>query len=73
MKKSEAFDSSLKKTFNECCEGEVNIEFFECDTCRAKPGSPILCNGCLKNRQIVYEAGKYINQLLTKLKQCQKN
>jgi mannose/fructose/N-acetylgalactosamine-specific phosphotransferase system component IIB len=23
MKKSEAFDSSLKKTFDECCEGET--------------------------------------------------
>jgi hypothetical protein len=25
MKKSEAFDSSLKKTFDECCDGEVNF------------------------------------------------
>jgi hypothetical protein len=30
MKKSEAFDSSLKKTFDECCEGEGwEIEFEE--------------------------------------------
>jgi hypothetical protein len=67
MKKSE------KKVFDECCEGEeINIEFVECDTCRAKPGSPILCNGCLKNRQIIYKAGEYINHLLTKIKICQK-
>lgn len=24
--------------------------FLECDTCRAKPGSPYLCAGCLNNR-----------------------
>ena len=24
--------------------------FMECDTCRAKAGSPTLCNGCLHNR-----------------------
>ena len=26
------------------------LEFMECDTCRAKPGSPVLCVGCLHNR-----------------------
>lgn len=29
------------------------IEFTECDTCRAKPGSPDLCEGCLKNRKAI--------------------
>jgi hypothetical protein len=28
-------------------------EFVECDTCRAKPGSPRLCSGCLANRQAI--------------------
>ncbi len=28
-------------------------EFMECDTCRAKPGSPTLCRGCLNNRQVI--------------------
>jgi hypothetical protein len=28
-------------------------EFRECDMCRAKPGMPILCNGCLHNRAAV--------------------
>lgn len=28
-------------------------EFIECDTCRAKPGSPILCQGCLHNRDLI--------------------
>lgn len=32
--------------------------FLECDTCRAKPGSPTLCRGCLHNRSL-------INNLLT--------
>ena len=26
------------------------FEFMECDTCRAKLGSPTLCEGCLRNR-----------------------
>ncbi len=28
-------------------------QFLECDTCRAKPGSPQLCNGCLHNRTLI--------------------
>lgn len=28
-------------------------EFVECDTCRAKPGSPFLCRGCLHNRDAI--------------------
>ena len=28
-----------------------DVEFTECDTCRKKPGTPSLCNGCLKNRR----------------------
>lgn len=28
-------------------------KFIECDTCRAKPGSPILCSGCLHNRDVI--------------------
>ena len=33
-------------------------EFMECDTCRAKPGTPILCRGCLHNRSAMMEASK---------------
>jgi hypothetical protein len=25
-------------------------EFVECDACRAKPGAPTLCTGCIANR-----------------------
>lgn len=28
-------------------------KFMECDTCRAKPGSPELCKGCLHNRKLI--------------------
>ncbi len=28
-------------------------QFTECDTCRAKLGSPILCSGCLANRAAI--------------------
>lgn len=30
------------------------IEFIECDTCKAKPGSPQLCPGCYNNRTAIY-------------------
>ena len=28
-------------------------EFMECDDCRAKPGSPALCWGCIHNRALI--------------------
>lgn len=28
-------------------------DFMECDTCRALPGSPPLCRGCLHNREVI--------------------
>lgn len=31
----------------------LELEFTECDTCRAKPGSPALCTGCLRNRLVI--------------------
>jgi secreted protein with Ig-like and vWFA domain len=36
-------------------EGRVvdTNDFMECDTCRAKPGSPTLCAGCLHNRRLI--------------------
>ena len=32
---------------------QVSEEFTECETCRAKPGSPILCASCLHNRTLI--------------------
>jgi hypothetical protein len=37
-------------------------DFLECDTCRAKPGSPALCRGCLRNRTMI----NMLNTLLRK-------
>jgi hypothetical protein len=32
------------------------MTFVECDTCRAKPGTPQLCRGCLINRATIEAA-----------------
>lgn len=32
---------------------QIESAFIECDTCRAKPGTPILCVGCLANRATI--------------------
>lgn len=34
----------------------MNTKFVECDTCRAKPGTPTLCNGCINNRLTIMQA-----------------
>ena len=51
-----------------------DLEFMECDTCRAKAGSPQLCFGCLHNRHLisimkeVYDLrNKDVRELLTNL------
>jgi len=31
----------------------TKLEFRECDTCAAKPGTPPLCIGCLNNRAVI--------------------
>jgi len=31
----------------------MNLEFKECKECASKPGSPILCESCLHNRQVI--------------------
>ena len=32
---------------------DLPLEFRECDTCRAKSGSPSLCDGCLHNQRLI--------------------
>ena len=32
---------------------DIPLKFEECETCRAKPGSPVLCHGCLNNREVI--------------------
>jgi hypothetical protein len=34
-------------------ESSYKIPFVECDTCIKKPGTPILCQGCLLNREAI--------------------
>lgn len=52
-------DSPFEKEIKEQIEkitsyGEhINNDFMECDTCRAKLGTPTLCSGCLHNRDII--------------------
>jgi hypothetical protein len=36
--------------------------FVECDTCRAKSGSPVLCSGCLSNRQLISQLKDIIGE-----------
>ena len=31
----------------------MNETFKDCDSCASKPGSPILCSGCLHNRTVI--------------------
>lgn len=42
------------------------ITFMECDTCRAKPGMPTLCSGCLHNRAIISNI-QQVNRLFDNL------
>ncbi len=37
-------------------------EIMECDPCRKKPGSPILCTSCLHNRELVIELKRKNNK-----------
>lgn len=42
------------------------LEFMECDSCRAKPGSPQLCTGCLNNREVIEKLKPEINPFTNK-------
>lgn len=51
-KTREAAEQFLREHRDQQAE-PLNLEdcaFVECDSCRAKPGTPFLCNGCLRNR-----------------------
>lgn len=37
------------------------IGFRHCDTCENKPGSPVLCSGCLSNRELIWQLFKWID------------
>lgn len=41
----------------------IDADFEECDSCRAKPGSPVLCAGCLHNRTLIGRMQAEIDRL----------
>ncbi len=44
------------------------MEFQECNTCKAKSGTPILCSGCLHNRALIEELKEELTLALEDLK-----
>jgi len=42
---------------------KLKLGFMECDTCRPKPGSPLLCNGCFHNRTVIARLQEKIEKL----------
>lgn len=48
-------------------ETNDRLEYRECDTCSKKPGSPILCGGCLNNRSAIEQRDKIINEMYYKM------
>lgn len=40
-----------------------DLEFVECCTCKAKPGTPVLCESCLHNRHAIYELTSKVETL----------
>jgi len=70
MKKSEAFDSSLKKTFDECCEGEElkkewSDEFDEKYYNKNNP-SGLNTTGFKFQKQMIDDVKSFISSLLAK-------
>lgn len=46
-------------------------EFVECDTCRAKLGTPTLCRGCLINRDSFHKYYDLVRNLIIELEHSQ--
>ncbi len=40
------------------------MQFAECDQCRAKPGSPPLCAGCLNNRTVIGRYEEFMQEIM---------
>lgn len=47
------------------------MTFTECDTCRAKPGCPALCSGCLANRKRIGELEAALAKLTAEPPTCE--
>lgn len=61
----ELTEDEAKSLLNPPPDPSKRIAFKECDTCRAKPGTPILCEGCLHNREALYRAQERMAELLS--------
>lgn len=41
----------------------MELESAECQSCAAKPGAPLLCSGCISNRDVVSDLKEEIQRL----------
>lgn len=61
-----AMNYSMKQGVNKCMPKRIRpedlIEFVECDACHAKPGSPVLCGGCIYNRDLIEQLKMLLTQ-----------
>ena len=43
------------------------MNFVECDSCRSKPGDPLLCAGCYSNRALISNIDKKVKDIRGRL------
>lgn len=48
-----------------------NLEFTECDTCKERPNSPFICQGCAHNRYTINRLKEEIQWLRPEIKKVQ--
>jgi len=41
--------------------------FCECETCRKKPGTPVLCSGCIANRRTIESFDRRLKEAASKM------
>ena len=41
----------------------MGLKFVECDTCRVKSGTPILCSGCVHNRTVIENYQQFLGAM----------
>lgn len=48
---------------------KIDGEFWECESCRSKPGTPALCESCLHNRKVISDLQWSSIKILRKIKE----
>lgn len=48
-------------------------DFVECEACRSKPGTPVLCDGCLHNRKLIGDLKSELGSTTRKLEEHAKD